>query len=127
MGHHQSNVRPNSPRFTEVDFFRQNETLLTMIWNPIMFSEDSDGLWSLEFSATTKLMKFTDDVVVDIRKTSNGCLAAFRSRSRIGRNDWNANHNRIALLIKQAKLTAVAAPADAQADAKAPLKEKVDE
>lgn len=49
----------------------------------------------LEAVATTSLMKFKDDVAIDVRPTAKGSAVHMRSRSRVGKSDLGANAKRI--------------------------------
>lgn len=60
-----------------------------------MHVEDSEAK-VLQGTATTSLLKFKDDFVVTIVVSENGgSIVHMRSKSRLGRNDFNANANRI--------------------------------
>lgn len=57
----------------------------------------------IEFEATTALMKFTDDVVVQVKPFGqSGSVVNMRSRSRVGSGDWGANWKRICYLNQKA-------------------------
>lgn len=49
----------------------------------------------LEAVATTGLLRFKDDVVVEVRPAPEGCAVHMRSKSRLGRGDLGANARRI--------------------------------
>src|ERR1035437_1864583 len=49
----------------------------------------------LEAVATTRLLRFKDDVVIEVRPEGSGASVHMRSRSHLGRNDFGANANRI--------------------------------
>lgn len=49
----------------------------------------------IEAVATTGLMRFKDDVVVEVRPAPEGCAVHMRSKSRAGRGDLGANARRI--------------------------------
>ncbi len=55
----------------------------------------ADGTRTLEATSTTKLFRFTDDIVVRIRKSDNGATVDVRSKSRVGKGDMGANAARI--------------------------------
>ena len=55
----------------------------------------SAGNLRLEAVATTQLVRFKDDVVIEIRPEGKGSSVHMRSRSHLGRNDFGANHKRI--------------------------------
>lgn len=49
----------------------------------------------LEAVAVTKLFRWRDDVVVEVRPAAGGCAVHVRSKSRSGRGDFGANAKRI--------------------------------
>lgn len=50
----------------------------------------------IEFVATTPLLRFKDDVVIEVRPGSkDSCVIEVRSKSRLGRSDLGANERRI--------------------------------
>ena len=49
----------------------------------------------VEAVATTGLLRFKDDVVVEVRPAPEGCAVHMRSKSRAGRGDLGANARRI--------------------------------
>ena len=62
-------------------------------WKEIAVDESSH---KFQFSATTFLFHFVDDVVVQVQETSeHHFLIHMRSKSRVGISDWQANANRI--------------------------------
>lgn len=54
-----------------------------------------DANFRLEITATTELLKFADDVVIEVRPEPDGSTVHMRSKSRIGRSDLGANYKRI--------------------------------
>jgi len=50
---------------------------------------------AIEAVATTGLMRFKDDVVVEVRAKGTGSEVHVRSRSRLGKSDFGANAARI--------------------------------
>lgn len=56
--------------------------------------EDSAAL-KLEAVATTALLRFRDDVAVEVRPSGAGSEVHMRSRSRVGKGDLGANAQRI--------------------------------
>jgi hypothetical protein len=61
-----------------------------------------DKAFHIEAVATTKLLRFKDDVVIRVRETAAGkCRVDMRSKSRLGRKDFNANLNRIRHFMSQ--------------------------
>ncbi|MBI3296942.1 MAG: DUF1499 domain-containing protein [Elusimicrobia bacterium] len=57
-------------------------------------SEDAAG-GRVEAVAVTGLLRFKDDVVVEVRVAAVGCGVHMRSKSRVGRGDFGANARRI--------------------------------
>jgi uncharacterized protein (DUF1499 family) len=49
----------------------------------------------VEAEATSSLLHFVDDVVIEVRPEVKGSSVHMRSRSRVGRNDFAANYKRI--------------------------------
>lgn len=49
----------------------------------------------LEAVATTRLFRWRDDIVVEVRAAAGGCAVHVRSKSRSGRGDLGANAKRI--------------------------------
>lgn len=54
-----------------------------------------DANFRLEATATTAMLKFTDDIVIEVRPEPDGSTVHMRSKSRIGRSDLGANYKRI--------------------------------
>lgn len=54
----------------------------------------------IEAVAQTSLMKFKDDVVIEIRPRSGGAQVHMRSRSRVGKSDLGANAERISRFLQ---------------------------
>jgi uncharacterized protein (DUF1499 family) len=61
-------------------------------WNVV--TEDAKA-FAIEAVATTGLMRFKDDVVIEVRPEGSGSSVHVRSRSRVGRGDLGANAARI--------------------------------
>ncbi len=61
---------------------------------------------SIEGVATTRLFRFQDDFVIQVRPASNGSIVEMRSKSRDGQGDVGANYKRIENFFKT--LTAAA-------------------
>ena len=59
----------------------------------IRLTEPAQGV--IEATATTRLMKFKDDVTITVSSEANGSLVNVRSKSRIGKGDLGANARRI--------------------------------
>jgi len=62
-------------------------------WALIKTVDEDEKL--IEFTETTKMMKFVDDVIVKIVGDNNGCVLHMRSKSRIGKGDLDANNKRV--------------------------------
>jgi uncharacterized protein (DUF1499 family) len=67
-------------------------------------SADS-GSRTLEATATTALLRFKDDIVIEVRPGSNAdqCEVHMRSKSRLGKGDLGANAARIQAFFKDVK------------------------
>jgi len=61
-------------------------------WNVI--AEDAEA-FVIEAVATTGLLRFKDDVVIEVRPQGSGSAVHVRSKSRLGRSDLGANAARI--------------------------------
>ncbi len=59
----------------------------------IRLSEPAEGV--IEATATTRLLKFKDDVTVAITRAEGGAVVNVRSKSRIGKGDLGTNARRI--------------------------------
>lgn len=59
-------------------------------------------LFRVEATATTPLMRFKDDVVIEVRPdvSKDSCTVHMRSKSRLGRGDLGANADRIMKFLK---------------------------
>lgn len=66
-------------------------------------SYDEPTRLHFEAEATTKLLRFTDDVIIEVRPHGEGSALHMRSRSRWGRDDFGANAKRITGFIEQLK------------------------
>lgn len=62
---------------------------------------DEPEKFHLEAVATTPLMKFKDDIVIEVRSQNGQSLVNMRSRSRVGKSDLGANAKRISTFLKQ--------------------------
>lgn len=60
-----------------------------------VLAEADTPFYKIQAVARTRLLRFADDVVVEVRPRSGGCTVAMRSRSRCGKNDLGANARRI--------------------------------
>jgi len=50
---------------------------------------------SIEAAASTAVLRFKDDVVIEVRPNGSGSAVHMRSKSRLGRGDFGANADRI--------------------------------
>lgn len=76
-----------------------------VIWPKLKTAVDSQKDWQLvgaidekfhlEATATTRFLRFKDDVVIELRSQNPGCEVAMRSKSRLGKGDFGANARRI--------------------------------
>ncbi|MGE4130575.1 MAG: DUF1499 domain-containing protein [Bdellovibrionales bacterium] len=62
-------------------------------WKIIQADESN---FRLEAVATTSTLKFSDDIVIEVRPEGSRSTVHMRSKSRLGRSDLGANHQRIA-------------------------------
>lgn len=83
-------VLPNS---ADEVFAKVRELAESYSWDIVGFNAES---YVLEAVAKTRLLKFRDDIIVELRKLGNDRLEVhMRSKSRLGRNDFGANATRI--------------------------------
>lgn len=61
------------------------------------------GEGRIEATATTRIFRFKDDVVVRIRPEESGSRVDVRSKSRLGRSDLGANAKRISRYLSAVK------------------------
>ena len=64
----------------------------------IVSADPSSGV--LEAVALTRLLRFRDDVVIELRASGAGSAVHMRSRSRLGRSDFGANAARIRAFLR---------------------------
>lgn len=62
-----------------------------------------DANFRLEAVATTPLLKFADDIVIEVRAEGRGSAVHMRSKSRLGKSDLGANYKRIRTFFDQLK------------------------
>jgi uncharacterized protein (DUF1499 family) len=74
-------------------FRRAAEAARAMEGWRVVFEDDS--LAVLQAVAETRLFRFKDDVVVEVRPADGGSEVHVRSRSRVGRTDFGTNARRI--------------------------------
>jgi uncharacterized protein (DUF1499 family) len=65
----------------------------------------------LEAVATTRLLRFKDDIVVRMRSEASGTRIDVRSKSRVGRSDLGANARRIRAFLDALRQSLTEAPA----------------
>lgn len=70
-----------------------------------LVAEDPENL-RFQAVATTKLMRFKDDVVLSVSGIPEQSLVQMRSKSRLGKGDFGANANRIDAFLKELALSA---------------------
>lgn len=58
----------------------------------------------IEATATTRILRFKDDVVIRLRAAANGTRLDIRSASRIGSSDFGANGRRIRAFLLELNL-----------------------
>ena len=63
-------------------------------WKAMGAGQEGEVYW-FEATATTKLMRFKDDISIEVRPGSSGSEVHMRSKSRLGRGDFGANAQRI--------------------------------
>jgi uncharacterized protein (DUF1499 family) len=68
------------------------ETAKGMGWE-IREANPQDGV--IEAIATTRLLRFKDDVTITVRNEGEGVIVHMRSKSRVGKSDLGANARRI--------------------------------
>ena len=81
---------PNSIFQTVLDYARAQRR-----WQIVHFDE---SLYRIEAVATTRLLRFKDDIVIELRKSGHAddlFEIHMRSKSRLGRGDLGANAKRI--------------------------------
>lgn len=66
-------------------------------WKIVNVDEAS---FRIELMAITPLLKFTDDVVIEVRPEKGGSSLHMRSKSRLGKSDLGANFKRISEFLK---------------------------
>jgi uncharacterized protein (DUF1499 family) len=90
---HQPDIVPQVYKQPPAKIFQAaREAANALLWQ-IAAAVESDG--RIEATATTRIMRFKDDVVIRIRKHNGGTRLDIRSASRVGRSDLGANVRRI--------------------------------
>jgi len=56
---------------------------------------EDEAAHRIQAVATTPILRFRDDVIIEVRPRSGGCTIAMRSKSRVGKSDLGANARRI--------------------------------
>ena len=85
----QTVVFPQSPAF----LFKAALAAANILQWKIAAAVEAEG--RIEATATTRLLRFKDDVVIRIRNHNGGAKLDLRSASRVGRTDLGANARRI--------------------------------
>lgn len=75
-----------------VVFESARETIVMLNW-AVAAAVESEG--RIEATATTRILRFKDDVVIRIRKAGSSARLDIRSASRVGSSDFGANAKRI--------------------------------
>lgn len=87
-------LRPLTSRLGAAELFRLvDKTARSMPQWEVTVSEP--GRLHLEAVVTTPLLKFKDDVAIDVRPAATGCTLHMRSKSRLGKGDLGTNAARI--------------------------------
>ena len=73
-------------------FSRIEKTVLEMGWQ--LKNKDREKS-KLEAVAVTRILRFRDDIVIELRERKGGWAVHMRSKSRLGRDDFGANAKRI--------------------------------
>ncbi|MGB7406558.1 MAG: DUF1499 domain-containing protein [Pacificimonas sp.] len=63
--------------------------------------ETARGQGAIEAVATTKLLRFKDDIAIRLRPEGGGTRIDVRSKSRVGRDDFGANAKRIKAFLER--------------------------
>ena len=94
-----SNVEPNFFSIPPSTVFQAALTVAnTMQWK-VAAAIEAEG--RIEATATTRLLRFKDDVVIRIRPTANGARLDIRSTSRVGNSDLGTNARRIRTFLQE--------------------------
>lgn len=59
--------------------------------------------YRIEVVAETSLWHFQDDLVIELRTSSDGCTVHMRSKSRLGKGDFGTNARRIKAFLEKVK------------------------
>ena len=78
--------------FVKAGDFEKAEKEAQKMWEVV--AVDREGL-RIEAVATTSLLRFKDDIVIEVRASIEGAEVHMRSKSRVGRSDFGANAKRI--------------------------------
>jgi len=73
--------------------FKKIQPLVTQQGWKVISTDEAN--FRLEAVATTPLLKFSDDIVIEVRPEPDGSSFHMRSKSRMGRSDLAANYKRI--------------------------------
>lgn len=80
--------------------FEQVKRVASLMSSWKIVSIDAEN-YRIEAVATTKWLRFKDDVVIEIRASIGGSEVHMRSKSRVGRSDLGANAKRIRQFFKK--------------------------
>ena len=95
----QSNLEPNFFALPCGTIFQAALTIAnTMQWK-VAVAVEAEG--RIEATATTRLLRFKDDVVIRIRPAVNGAKLDIRSASRLGSSDFGTNARRMHAFLRE--------------------------
>lgn len=70
----------------------------------LVAEKDGDGRMILQYVATTRFLRFHDDVVIEVKSEGPSCCTVhLRSRSRVGKGDLGSNAQRIRVFLRALK------------------------
>lgn len=86
-------LAPSRSRLSPEKLFKRVLPLAQQAGWKVVFVDEAN--FRLEATATTPLLKFSDDIVLEVRPEGDGSSFHMRSKSRLGRSDLGANYKRI--------------------------------
>lgn len=92
------NARSLLLKMSASDAFTKTVDVLKKLPGVAITHQDQQTL-VVEATATTRLFRFVDDVVVRLRKETDGVRVDVRSKSRVGKSDLGANAKRIETIL----------------------------
>ncbi len=92
-------LKPITSNKVVADMFKEVERHARAQEGWVIISSDLKS-FRIEAVATTPLMRFRDDIVIEVRPEPSGSSVHMRSRSRVGRSDLGANAKRIQNFLK---------------------------